>query len=688
MVLVLSMLSVVSAEQEKEWIAVTTSVDASGNEVTTQIYGYYLNTEKVDQVFVVCDPNTGEETGDAYVPGFEVGKRDIIIGYNIKYGEDFNAVKKINPVTIKMVAPNVFTDIGSSDYGISQYRQTGEFIQSTSSSATWPGSTKAYLIPGSDPDYWLVVNEVHNPNGWPVKVNVQSNIRSFRSSFYRSGRDIIHETEVYLDAFETKHILVNRGKPADCYFLADDIENIAWTEARLDTYVTENLDTELPERLKDNKGYVKFVYTAGSLQPTVVDLSKGIDISHSLTCISTKNDWYFTGEVRYSGNGWVALPHPGSTENSKANIENILNSNCSTGTISENESFRIIQSNNIGASLDTGPRTQILRIAGPSIMDYSGKDKGLFELNDKDKPMFSGDGIPALFYTPIFVEFYRFAPNENSTNVGRLVKEIKPGFVVAASTIKRPYISVDDELRDYSIKREANYWKITLNHHVVLTAVNPDSYGVIFTDASLALSNIGNAVYKIERYLEERYDTNIHVESPKYYDRKYNPALVSFDTISLAPKESNVIYDQDVTTEILLKHIADSERENIEKAVESVISYFNWMGEAAFCEGQIKFNEGNTAEQILTLNRSRFELHKGEYPVEVGFPYRKDELLQPLSYFKNGVPMRATDELWILLLNNKQLSGMLLNTDGDFWPSCRYSSDSGWVFKKSFKERR
>lgn len=719
MVIILSMLSVVSAEQNKEWITITTSVDTSGNEVTTQVFGYYLNTDDADQVFVVCDPSTGEETGDAFVPGFEVGKKDVIVGYNIKYGEDYSTVKKINPVTIKLAAPNVFTDVKYTDYSFEQREQTGQLVQSTYGAATWPGRTGGYLIPGSDPDYWLVVNEVRNPNGWPVKVKVRSGISSFRRSFRGGGAGLGHETEVYLEAYETKHILVNRGKPAGCYFLADDIsDGEAWSVGRLLTQVTENLDPELPERLKPSKGYIKFLYTVGSSQPRPIDLSGGFDIAFSLTCRDTAGNWYFDGRIKFTGNGWEATPGKDTrnTPNVKTILENILNTNYSGGSLPyvndktlTNGSLKILESKTAGAYISNGPETQIINAAGPALMDYSGADEGTFDLNYNNKPTFSRDGIPALFYTPIFVEFYRFVPNENSTDVGRLVKEVKSGFAVAASTIKRPHISVNDELQNYTVekvqsdsrKNKYSYWQITINHHATLTAENPDSYGVNFTSLSLALPNVYDAVNEFEDYLGQRYDVEVSVSSPSYSDREEEPTLTTFGVITLGPNESSVIYDEDITTVIKIdtnvERNEDDEYDNItlkeeeiQNAVKSILPYINWTGEAAIRSGKINFDSGNATEQILTLNRSEFKYRdddrKKYYTKDVGLINTENRLLKPLSYFKDGVATRTTDDLWVKLLASKHMGANMVNDDR-FWPTYDYSRKTGWKFKESLTER-
>lgn len=721
MVLILSMLSVVSAEQNKEWITITTSVDASGNEVTTQVFGYYLNTDNADQVFVVCDPSTGEETGDAFVPGFEVGKKDVIVGYNIKYGEDYSTVKKINPVTIKLAAPNVFTDVKYTDYSFEQREQTGQLVQSTYGAATWPGRTGGYLIPGSDPDYWLVVNEVRNPNGWPVKVKVRSGISSFRRSFRGGGgAGLGHETEIYLEAYETKHILVNRGKPADCYFLADDIsDGEAWSVGSLYTHVTENMDPELPERLKGNKGYIKFLYTVGSSQPHPIDLSGGFDIAYSLTCRDTAGNWYFDGRVEFTGNGWEATPGKDTrnTPNVKTILENILNTNYSGGSLPyvndktlTNGSLKILESKTAGAYISNGPETQIINASGPAIMDISGADNAsTFDLNYESTPTFSRDGIPALFYTPIFVEFYRFVPNEGSTDVGRLVKEVKPGFAVGASTIKRPHISVNDQLQNYTVEKlesnshrnKYNYWQITLNHHVTLTAENPDAYGVNFKSLSLALPNIYGAVYEFESYLGQRYDTDVDVNFPSYSDREEEPTLATFSTLSLGPNESSVIYDEDITTVIKIDtkvgQDPDSEyddiyleEEEIQKAVKSILPNINWQGEAAVRSGRINFDSGNVTEHFLTLNRSEFKYRDDDrrkyYTKDVGLINTENRLLKPLSYFKDGVATRTTDDLWVKLLASKH-TGANMSSDDGFWPSYDYSRKTGWRFEESLNAR-
>lgn len=714
--LVFGMASNGFAKHQKEWINATTGLDSMGNEVITQIYGYYLDIDQEDPVFVACNPDTGEEIGEAYIPGCEVGQRDIIIGYEPKYGEDFEVVKRVDPVTVKMMAPNVFTNIRCSSQG-----------NIASSTATWPGAAKAYLIPGSDPDYWLVVNEVYNPNSWPVKVEIRTRLGTYRDSYvfgdsYNSKRLNV-DKEIYLNANEKKCVLINRGLPANCYFLGDDAGSKGrwWSEGYLHACITENLDPELPERLKKNSGYLKvYNYYGGSgLLLGETDLSGGFSIGYGLTCKDSKGSWQFTGTVYYTNNGWVAMPNATTDTAVKAKLENILNANHTdsmlSGGLGNIDGLVVNSISSVGPTLGSGPKMERYDLCGPALMDYTGVNKDIFELNSySDNYVFSRDGVPVLVYEPFFVEFYRFEPG-SSPEEGRLVKELEPGFVVSSTNMRRPYISYEDRAQDFTIEEETvgsgwnrvGYWKIKLNHHVTLTAVNPSDYNIEFSNFALALPSIKSAVSEFESSLSSYYGGyRVGVSLPRYWDRSTTPKLAAFENISLASNQSSVIYDEDVVTEIMIRDylfVPCEERTDrsgrqdtsdlhiyfqepaVKEAVNDAIKQINQSGEAAFLYGTVTVKPGDGKVNVVGFNRGNYQYYSRSfggkyYQTDVGLARRNDDFMKNISYFKNGVALRTIDELWPRLLASGKLSASVM-TDNDFWRYCEYKSSGGeWVF--------
>ena len=187
--------------------------------------------------------------------------------------EDWSKVKRINPVQISVMAPNIIKGTG---YDWEYYEETGELRRLASGPVQWPGSSGAYLVPGSDPDYWLIVAKLTNPNPWPVKASIRTDIDHWYRSWYSKFgiREII---EAGLGANETRFVLINRGKKEP--LIMRDINSSgsqgittinAWSEAYFNTTVTENLDPELPEYLRLNKGYIAYDNYGGPDRKSVV----------------------------------------------------------------------------------------------------------------------------------------------------------------------------------------------------------------------------------------------------------------------------------------------------------------------------------------------------------------------------------------------------------------------------------
>ncbi len=198
--IIISCLSVGFADDmDKQWATLATSVDQNGNVVTTKIFGYYTDVDNFGQVFVVCDPNTGQETGDAYIPNVKIGDKSVqeIIGYDKGQKLDLYNLKQINPINVSVIAPNIPTSVGWDEDALQQ----DQYIKKITSTLVFPGSFPDDLyINANLPDYSLIVAQVQNPNSFPVTGHVRIN-------FY--GKD--YDFSVSLGSNETKYILLNAG---------------------------------------------------------------------------------------------------------------------------------------------------------------------------------------------------------------------------------------------------------------------------------------------------------------------------------------------------------------------------------------------------------------------------------------------------------------------------------------------
>jgi len=696
--------------KDKKWHDIITSVDESGNTVTSSVFGYFVLN---GGALVACDPATGEETGKAYVPGVKIGDKSvkITVGYEKKEGEDWSQVKRIDPVNVRLLAPNIVNNLSYSDYSIEQYYETGNLYDTASGPVTWPGPTQGFLVPGDDPDYWLIVAEVSNPNPWPVKINLAVKLGQWQKYLSsRSGATSIDMSqEVSLGANETKYALINRGSNKDkgYLYLAYDSDwngyKRYWSRAtQFRTFVTENLDPELPAELGPNKGFISFS-DYGGLTSVPDDLSGGINFMYSVRCEDYKRKWYFKGKVNYTENGWVAVPGDDS-ENpdlAKQKVEAFFNSRSFDQLPYINDSLETIDNIKFygcapsKVSLNEGPDQRVSQASGPALADYTSIDDGEdLGWGDGQYKTVNNEGrqIPVLTSRPIFYEFYRFKPTD-SANVGVLTKEYIPGFLIENSSINRPYITIDDTYQSYNVVSADSNWKISINHHVKITASNPDdSVAVGFTKAYLALTNVFNAVNCLSSNLYYITDETPVINSPNYKSVNYSPTFLYFDDISLSPCQSVLLYDSDVTTEILVKakgiRLSDLEYAitgNIRDR-EKVLSFFTWSGDAAFVQSgnsYISLSPMSTTEQVLSFNTGQIRYRKnGDYYYKDVSVIDRDcnPWISTVSYFSDGLSVRPLDGAYTSVLSAKKLKARVYEGD-NFWPIMQYGS-SRWTVKK------
>ncbi|RDV82337.1 hypothetical protein [Ammonifex thiophilus] len=267
-----------AAGEQRQWAELVTGVDGAGNVVKTRVYGYYAEANGT-QVFVVCDPRTGEETGEAYVPGAKVGERKAkkLVGYERKQDLDWDHPKEVKPVSVTLMAPNVPTGW---EWDLEHYKQTGNLWKKSGYQFGWPMDySYARLVPGSDPDYWLVVAAVQNPNPFPVEAELYTSIDGWRSTWWGLEREIRYQGRIPLGPNETKYVLLNRGRQG--FVLADRAPTAnrgvwcpGFSSARYQTYITSVNDPEYPGLLRtgDKQGfYVPYVTWSGT-NPVVLPL--------------------------------------------------------------------------------------------------------------------------------------------------------------------------------------------------------------------------------------------------------------------------------------------------------------------------------------------------------------------------------------------------------------------------------
>lgn len=268
-----------AAGPQMQWTDLVTGVDANGDPTTVRVYGYYTEAKGFGQVFVVCDPNTGKETGDAYVPGAKVGEKQgrKLVGYERRQDLDWDNPKQVNPPRVGLTAPNIPTD---TRWDIEHYRQTGQLVRKTENRFVWPMSYSfARMIPGSDPNYWLIVAAVENPNPFPATVEANHlRISEWRNQFGGwwgiSNPHISYQGKIPLGPNETKYVLLNSTQRG--YYLARELwldwPSPGYSDAYYFARMISINDPDYPDALKsrDRHGFfVPYVRWDGT-EPTVL----------------------------------------------------------------------------------------------------------------------------------------------------------------------------------------------------------------------------------------------------------------------------------------------------------------------------------------------------------------------------------------------------------------------------------
>ncbi|RJO61816.1 MAG: hypothetical protein C4542_05510 [Dehalococcoidia bacterium] len=583
--------------------------DEKGDMVEIQVYGYWEDAGQAGVMFIVCDPDTGEPL-KAYIPQGKTEKKKVKIlkGYEEKEEIDYDTVKKIEPVKVEsLFAPNVC--VTTKPY----FDEDGEYFRIGRGSAQWPGDYSfARLLPGSDPDYWLIAAAMTNPNGFPVKAKAWANLYKFidGGSYHYQTRKY-KEKEILLKGYETKILLVSRGFPYDEAEDVDEPGSLSYDQiwngdsctsyslADFGAQTKENQDPELPDNLKPSWGFIEFSDDGGWV-PEPVDLSGGIPFEYRVRANGRYyadwkyHDWRFNGAIRFNKGiwevSWLSPDGNEATDVAKQKLADFFTARTFTGlsalprltgdhseTIDGINYWKLYP---MYAYLEDYADAHSFEKQGPSLLDYREKvfgdlnpqkvktwdEGGIERTSELYPPKWKPANVPVVKAKPAFVEWWTFEGETEGEDVGELEKEVKPGFIVWHSQMKRPYFeagvdvisgtatNVEETRRDryHVYYRVTNYkydntenkwnvtstdqdttnppfeppygestaWKTDITFSAVIKAVNPDS------DYPVKWKKYGWSGDYVDMYLP-----------PTGY--KVSVSL----PIELAPQETKVVYN-------------------------------------------------------------------------------------------------------------------------------------------------
>ncbi|MEW6771769.1 MAG: hypothetical protein AB1330_10350 [Bacillota bacterium] len=196
-----------------QWVQVDADNDPGTPPIS--VYGYWADVGGT-QTLIVCDPKTGEPIKDADGKGiafinqgqYTETEIEVLDKYEQKQVIDWEHPKEVRPLQLSLFAPNVVTNSRLNLEDIQAHG--GVWAWSTGDCLTWgQGNGRARLLT-NDPDDWLFVVSVTNPNSFPVSGNIGGNLWGW---FRPQGNYpiSIQSLSVTLQAGETKYVLLNRG---------------------------------------------------------------------------------------------------------------------------------------------------------------------------------------------------------------------------------------------------------------------------------------------------------------------------------------------------------------------------------------------------------------------------------------------------------------------------------------------
>ena len=473
LVLLLFMFVVPASAAEKQWVELTTDVDTDGNIVTTKVFGYYADVKGFGQVFVVCDPNTGEETGNAFVPNAKVGEKkvQVLTKYDKKQIIDFNQLKVLRPPQVSIIAPNIPTRRGGWNW--EWFRETGQFRHKMDGIVSWPDNYSwEYLVP--DPSCWLIVLQVTNPNPFAITAEVSGQLSYWKDDgYYYEGKQpylSVNNKIVDLEAGETKYILMWSGNPPDeaVWLLRDWEDDYYWSDSWLNGKVVKNFDPELPDACQPDVAFYPRLYGWNSVSELLpfyyrfdIDAQKG-------------NQWSANGVLKWGEDGkWHYTPgrHEEYRPEVASVLENIFNRRAFKniewthweeqrinkkidGVYFEkiyDSDGRFLASHGGPVTGASGPGPVLSAILRPA--GNSPENRPRIRINSEPGSVVGwSKEIPVLKRQAVFVNRYTFIPTESS-DVGMLAKQTVPAYLFWVDDIRRPYFQESTTVTNIRVER-------------------------------------------------------------------------------------------------------------------------------------------------------------------------------------------------------------------------------------------
>jgi hypothetical protein len=211
----------VSADPARQWVSLVTGADGSGNPIYAWVYGYYASAGGgTGNLFIQCDPATGNPIGEAYISGQQVGT---------KSEQEQVPVVTYQAQTHKLYAVEVFPDLlWKGDVGLLPY-----WAASNQLAVNCPFYTL--------PDNWTwMVYAFNNDNNWPVVADVTN------CGLGSAGEALPSPMYEYFGAGQTKYLRLEINSNLNGQSVAHDFWTVANIHQNLDPLATPPFVTDPP----------------------------------------------------------------------------------------------------------------------------------------------------------------------------------------------------------------------------------------------------------------------------------------------------------------------------------------------------------------------------------------------------------------------------------------------------------
>jgi hypothetical protein len=243
-------------------------VDTDNNPDTppVSVYGYWADVGG-QQALIVCDPQTGEPVldqdgnGIAYLNNgqYVETETEILDRYDTKQILDWDNPKQVQPFQVSVFAPNVPLTLTYNLQDINAHG--GLWLHSTGDCVSWGYSAGDAKLLTNNPDDWLIVAAVTNPNPFPASGEVDLTLYGKLS--WNGSTPLRKNLTLRLGPDETKYVLINRGNATDYYgifaYKASSMENGSYRQGySLGHFYSRRVSgsgDDFPDRLKPAKGF-------------------------------------------------------------------------------------------------------------------------------------------------------------------------------------------------------------------------------------------------------------------------------------------------------------------------------------------------------------------------------------------------------------------------------------------------